>query len=545
MTAEAAGYERRVIGPPGCGKTTWLTAQVRQACRDGMNPMVVSLTKAAANEAAGRDMPIAHHQVGTLHSQCHFALNRPPIAEDRDNLKSWNEQFPHYKLTPTTSIRRGDVETEAQEAQGENAGDRPMTHYQILRARLTPKARYPQAVADFAQRWEDWKDGNGLMDFTDLIEHALADVDQAPGQPDVIFVDEGQDMNALEMALIRKWGAQAGRLHIVGDPDQNLYRWRGSDPEAFLYPEIAEDHWQVLSQSYRVPQSVHAKAVRWIRLARNRRPAAYRPTEAAGEVRNMACTWKQPEIIAADLEQRLTEGKTVMIIASCAYMLQPVILSLRTAGIPFHNPQRLSNAAWNPLLRREGKTSAADRLLAFIKLAYEEDRWNADDVRRFCEALKLKNVINGDRRQATIDNLQNDEPNGIHGAMLSSQLIEHIFTREAVDAAYAADVDWFVANAKSASAGPLSYPAAVFKLRGDEELRAEPRVIVGTIHSVKGGEADAVYLFPDLSYAGWGEFHGDWQQSNAIYRLMYVGMTRARESLLLCQPESERYAILS
>lgn len=536
--------EQRVIGPPGCGKTTWLATEVRKACDYEMNPMIVSLTKAAANEAAGRDLPLAHHQVGTLHSQCHYALGRPAIAEDRDNLKSWNEEFPHYQMTPTASIRRGDVETEAQETQGENPGDRPMTQYQILRARMIPKAQYPKAIADFADRWEDWKHANGLLDFTDLIENALTDVDLAPGEPDIIFVDEGQDMNALEMALIRKWGAQAGELHIVGDPDQNLYRWRGSDPEAFLYPEIPEEHWQVLSQSYRVPRAVHAHAVKWIARARHRRQADYRPTDADGEVRTLSCNWKQPEIIAADLERRLDQQQTVMIIASCAYMLQPVILSLRAAGIPFHNPQRRSNGAWNPLVKREGKTSAADRLLAFLKMS-EESEWNADDVRQFCEALKLKSVIQGAKKQAAVDALQNDDPDGTHGAVLSAAAIERIFTREAVDAGYAGDIDWFLRNAKSASAGPLDFPARVYQKRGPEELQSEPKVIVGTIHSVKGGEADVVYLFPDLSYAGWGEFHGDWQQANAIYRLFYVGMTRARESLLLCQPESERYAILS
>ena len=543
MTA-GTGYERRIIGPPGCGKTTWLAEKAREACAEGQNPMIVSLTKAAANEVAGRDMPIARHQVGTLHSQCHYALNRPPIAEDRESLRSWNEEYPHYKLTPAAGVRRGDVEPEAQESPGDSQGDHVMTRYQILRARITPKEKYPPDVAQFAQRWEDWKSQRGLLDFTDLIERALEDVDLAPGDPDVLFVDEGQDMNALEMALIRKWGAQAGRLYIVGDPDQNLYRWRGSDPEAFLYPEIPEERWQTLSQSYRVPASVHGKAVAWIRNARNRRKAEYRPTNAEGEVRSLLCNWEQPDRITQDMEQYVQEGRTVMIIASCAYMLQKVILSLRQAGIPFHNPQRRSNGAWNPLQRREGKTSAADRLLAFLKMNDEGDLWSAEDARKFCEALKLKAAVNGAKKQAAIDRLQDEDPDGIYGATLSWEQINSAFTPEAVEAGMNGDAEWFVRNAKSASAGPLAFPAAVLRIRGSEELKKEPKVIVGTIHSVKGGEADAVYLFPDLSYAGWTEFNGDWQQMNAIYRLFYVGMTRAKETLILCQPESERYAVL-
>lgn len=73
------------------------------------------------------------------------------------------------------------------------------------------------------------------------------------------------------------------------------------------------------------------------------------------------------------------------------------------------------------------------------------------------------------------------------------------------------------------------------------ELLKQPRVIVGTVHSVKGGEADCVYLFPDMSpagYAQWGS--GRSMASGSVYRLFYVGMTRARETLVLCAPASQR-----
>jgi len=47
-----------------------------------------------------------------------------------------------------------------------------------------------------------------------------------------------------------------------------------------------------------------------------------------------------------------------------------------------------------------------------------------------------------------------------------------------------------------------------------------------------------VYLFPDLSHAGMIEWIG--RGSAAVRRLFYVGMTRARESLILCQPATSR-----
>jgi len=58
-----------------------------------------------------------------------------------------------------------------------------------------------------------------------------------------------------------------------------------------------------------------------------------------------------------------------------------------------------------------------------------------------------------------------------------------------------------------------------------------PRVTIGTIHSVKGGEADHVYVFPDMSPAGM-----DNSSTDSIVRMFYVAMTRAKKTLHLCRP---------
>ena len=62
-----------------------------------------------------------------------------------------------------------------------------------------------------------------------------------------------------------------------------------------------------------------------------------------------------------------------------------------------------------------------------------------------------------------------------------------------------------------------------------------PRVIVGTIHSVKGGQADSVFVLPELSVPSceaWAA--GDVLARDEIRRMMYVAMTRARTALTVC-----------
>ena len=78
---EKSDSEYRVVGPPGCGKTTWLGDQVQQAVESGMSVLISSLTKAAATEIGGRNLRISFDALGTLHSHCYHALGKPEIAE--------------------------------------------------------------------------------------------------------------------------------------------------------------------------------------------------------------------------------------------------------------------------------------------------------------------------------------------------------------------------------------------------------------------------------------------------------------------------------
>jgi len=65
-----------------------------------------------------------------------------------------------------------------------------------------------------------------------------------------------------------------------------------------------------------------------------------------------------------------------------------------------------------------------------------------------------------------------------------------------------------------------------------------PKWWSGPIHSVKGGQADVVYLFPDLSQAGDAQHNRGGAARDSVIRVFYVGITRARETLYICQRET-------
>src|ERR1043166_7087322 len=91
-----------VVGPPGCGKTSYVARQAKRAAQkygdDGV--AIVSLTKAAAQEIASRSA-IHQDHVGTLHSMAFRALEckRGEVADSPDGLKEWNRAQPGWQLS--------------------------------------------------------------------------------------------------------------------------------------------------------------------------------------------------------------------------------------------------------------------------------------------------------------------------------------------------------------------------------------------------------------------------------------------------------------
>lgn len=98
----------------------------------------------------------------------------------------------------------------------------------------------PDAIAALYGRYEDEKRRRRLVDFDDLLERygdALeSDTAFAAAQRwrwQHVFVDELQDVNPLQCRLLTGLLGDNSDLFVVGDPNQAIYGWNGSDP-AFL-----------------------------------------------------------------------------------------------------------------------------------------------------------------------------------------------------------------------------------------------------------------------------------------------------------------------
>jgi len=523
--------EFRVIGPPGCGKTTFLSREVTKAVDryGGDNVMVASLTKTAAAEVAGRGVPVNPKRIGTLHAHAYRALNYPKLAETRQGVEAWNKSNPSYKLTVPGSSTSLDAAVDGMMPMA-SPGDRHLSLINVARARMSPISELPAQVRRFHTAWQRWKKETGLFDFTDLIEIAGTSVHQAPGRPKVIFVDEAQDHDRLELNLVRKWGAEdkgVERLVIVGDPDQNLYEWRGSDPEAFFDPVLPDDQKLVLSQSYRVPKAVHAKATEWIERTPDRDPVEYRPTDQPGEVRKTLLSLRDAPALLRDARQYTDAGKSVMFLTTCAYMLTPLVNELRAQGMPFHNPYR-ARSDWNPLNPQTRGVSSLEKFKAYISPLLDTDPyidpWDVGDVQLWTQSLAR--VLKRGKREVL------DSMYPMQG--FTPEMLDELFTEKSEPyMAYnieAGDAGWFRKHLKAGV--NVDYAIRVLEKFGAEAIVETPKISIGTIHSVKGGEADVVYLFPDMSRVGYQSVHTP-KGKAATLRQFYVGMTRSKDVLVL------------
>lgn len=77
------------------------------------------------------------------------------------------------------------------------------------------------------------------------------------GKFDVVFVDEAQDLNQAQIAMVLSACKMAGRIIAVGDPAQSIYQFRGADSEAIPnFINKLQAKTLPLSVTYRCPAKV-------------------------------------------------------------------------------------------------------------------------------------------------------------------------------------------------------------------------------------------------------------------------------------------------
>lgn len=155
-------------------------------------------------------------------------------------------------------------------------------------------ASWSEGIAQ-ARRLLTLSNESKLVDFDDLLYFAVRDGVTLP-KFDFVFVDEAQDTNAIQRAILRKLFHGTTRMIAVGDPAQAIYGFRGADSNSLgLIAREFDCITLPLTVSYRCATSIVDHARTWV----SHITAA--PGAQAGSVRGLGASWNLDVFAAEDL----------------------------------------------------------------------------------------------------------------------------------------------------------------------------------------------------------------------------------------------------
>jgi len=193
-----------------------------------------------------------------------------------------------------------------------------------------------------------------------------------------------------------------------------------------------------------------------------------------------------------------------LIMASTNYILNEVHTWIKNQGL---------------LFERQGQRSIADSVVTSV-VGWERLRRGQsigyDVLRQVYKHLPASSIKRG------FKSLRHADPEGLYD-MAELKANQGLLT----------DAIWHEALTKIGE-DKRDYLIAV--LRRGAKLGVKPAIELSTIHGAKGGEADNVLLLTDLSQ----KFAKDYaKNADDINRLLYVGVTRTRQSLHIVLPKNE------
>ena len=437
----------------------------------------------------------------------------------------------------------------------------------------------------------------GLQSFDDQIYFAVADMLADPSHRafiqarfDHVLVDEFQDLNGAQLALVDVLSRPHRRLFVVGDDDQLIYGWRQADPRGILefHRRMPPRPWSAtytLCTNYRCSRAVVETGARLVahnvvREAKDIRPregaqdgavrffgAPSWPERAAAmcaflraEKQRLGCGWRDLAVLCRYRSQQLLVALALDAgdvprtpALGCTLFTHPAATLLRAYLDLVRAPDELPGAALAGLLNRPNRYAGAAVVEAVGGGARPWERLRAVAAEEPAAGPRpLSSLVDLVRRLGP--ELASAE------ALTAEDLVWTVVEAFALDDLWAAEADAAAAGdgAGSDGAGPLevfdsllllaeTYPdpgeylRTWDRLRADEEAHAgvaddtlareeseEDRVVIGTIHAAKGREYDSIVIPDyDCDVSRWSAAEVEEER-----RVVYVGVTRARDAAL-------------
>lgn len=353
-----------VIACAGSGKTTTLIKRVVKLLEDGVDPeqtAIITFTVKAAEELRLRlAKSVANKQtlsqlfIGTIHAFCRHLLTQY-FPEKYETLEILSD----VQQLALLSAKRNEWEVESisPDLFGKSKGvffRSLQATFDIIKQERLDTAdlgkRYPALIKAY-NHYLAHLETNNLADYNDLLRLTLKFFDESEQFRDSIrkrakwlFVDEYQDVDPIQHELMLKI-ADGGNLCIIGDDDQAIYQFRGTDCRNFISQLKPEKNREVfiLDTNFRCRDNIVKNGIEIVKKISVRAAKPMRSNKNGGLVKKQAfpSVADEASFIASEIKNLKQSGRITRY-GDCAILLRSVssygihyLNALITHNIPF------------------------------------------------------------------------------------------------------------------------------------------------------------------------------------------------------------------
>ena len=406
-----------ILAGAGSGKTRVIAHRIAFLIAEkGVAPwniLAVTFTNKAAEEMRLRVQRLLHDQelssaplVSTFHSLC-VRILRQDIEKLNDK---YTRTFTIYDQDDSQRLIKNCIKdlgydekhlgvraTQSAISSAKNRGE----DVDAFAARADYVDERRAAMARVYKLYEERLHANNALDFDDLMIKAvrlLRDVPEVREKYNnkfkYILVDEYQDTNSLQFALISLLTEKQQNIAVVGDEDQSIYKWRGADITNILNFEkhFANTRTIRLEQNYRSTQTILDVAGAVVKHNLERKGKKLWTSNPKGE------RVRYYQAFDADAEARWVASKIVEHRREEYDMRAAVLYRTNSQSRVFEEAMRRAGLAYNIV----GGFSFYERMEVRDIIAYLKLALNPDD------SIALQRVINSPPRgigKQTVDEL--------------------------------------------------------------------------------------------------------------------------------------------
>lgn len=260
-----------VVAGAGTGKTYTMTSRVQALVESGIRPesiLVLTFTNAAANEMKKRlkkNIGAAADQITacTYHSFCNILMHRYGIPsynftildtssdEDLVRLVKVNSPYADTKLPRASSLK---------DIFSKHVNCNISIHDIMLMPKYIEYEKYTQEIEKLDALVRKYRLDHNMVNYDDMLEYCDQILSSNKRysifqQYQYILVDEAQDTNYIQFKIT---GYLSRNIMYIGDPEQSIYGFRGSNIDMYLsVPKLFQNtEVYTLSKNYRCTQQI-------------------------------------------------------------------------------------------------------------------------------------------------------------------------------------------------------------------------------------------------------------------------------------------------